>query len=343
MKELLKQHLLQLPYSKQAGGGKFVIVRCPICGDSQIHYDSSHMYIYLGNEEEITWCYCHLCHIYMVVDSNFLMNELGIFDIDLGIKLNNFNKKAMALSINNKFNDKSIYYLNNYIEDCELSRLKLNYINNRIGSSFNYDDLKKLKITLNLYDLFKVNTIKELTRDERIVEALNRNFIGFISKDNAFLTMRKVSKAQLHDSINKRYVNYSIYGKFNNNERFYVIPTNIDLNNYNRIRINIAEGAFDILSIYHNLNQNRPHTINSAICGSGYLNMIKYFLLTMKLYNSEFHIYKDNDQDDKLMYLIANLLSPYNIPLYIHNNISPNEKDYGVTIDRIKDNIIRLI
>ena len=62
----------------------------------------------------------------------------------------------------------------------------------------------------------------------------------------------------------------------------------------------------------------------------------------MGIYNMEIHIYKDNDQTMNQIYDISNLLSYFNIPLYVHNNAYPKEKDYGVPKERIIDNIIKV-
>lgn len=311
--------------------------------DSKKHSDSRHFYISLGDNEEPYFYYCQLCNSSGLITPNFLMNILNIFDTTMNIQVAGYNKQKLSLSKNNKYNDNKIYYLNNYIEDNELSRVKLNYINKRLNLDLDYSELLKRKIVLNLYDLFKTNKIDNITRDKRIVTELDKSFIGFISKDNAFLNMRNLRKGKVYESIDTRYVNYNIFGKFNNRERFYVLPTQINLNDHNRIRINIAEGPFDILSVFYNLNNKQEyHNIYTSILGSGYLNIIKYFLLDMKLYNIEFHIYRDSDQSMDIMYYIKDVVHPYNIPIYIHTNIFTNEKDFGVPLDRIKDYIEKI-
>lgn len=338
-----KEFLLNnFPTAKPAGQNH-VISRCPLCGDSKKHNDSRHFYISLGDNNEPYFYYCFLCNNSGLITPNFLMNVMGIYDTSINVKVSNYNNKQLKLSKNDKYNDNKIYYLNNYIEDNDLSRVKLNYINKRLGLNLDYSELLKRKIVLNLYDLFKTNKIDNITRDKRIVDELDKSFIGFISKDNAFLNMRNLRKGKVYESIDKRYVNYNIFGKFNNRERFYVLPTQINLNDYNRIRINITEGPFDVLSVFYNLNDSKEyHNIYSAVGGSGYMNIIKYFLLDMKLYNVEFHVYRDSDQDMDIMYDIRDFIYPYNIPIYIHTNTFTGEKDFGVSSDKIRDYIEKI-
>lgn len=342
LSEQLIQHILAtMPNAKLVAGNKQILTRCIYCGDS-IHAKSAHFYISVDPEKPFYY-YCHKCHETGLVTHNKLM-EWGIYDQELNINIIKHNKNMLSKKENIKFLDRVVYKLNNsFISDNDLSKIKLKYINNRLGINLEYQDLLDKKIVLNLYDLLNNNNINEFSRDYRIVDELDRSFIGFISQDNAFINMRNLRLGKVYKSIDKRYVNYNIFNKFNNTERFYTIPANIDLCNPNRLKINISEGPFDILSVFYNLKNQNPNEIYSAIIGSGYLNIIKHFLINMKLLYIEFHIYADNDVDKYKFDLIYNYLKPFNIPLYIHKNVYPGEKDFGVKIDKIDEKIIHLI
>ena len=136
---------------------------------------------------------------------------------------------------------------------------------------------------MNLKDLLRENHINNLTRDINIVDQLDINFLGFISIDNAFLNMRRLcNPGCVYSSIDKRYINYKIYDKFNTSQRFYTIPTTIDLATPNRIKIHIAEGPFDILSIYTNIRKGEPG-IYTSVAGSNYIGVILYLLENIKI------------------------------------------------------------
>ena len=167
------------------------------------------------------------------------------------------------------------------------------------------------------------------------------NFLGFISIDNAFLNMRKLcDDGKVYQSIDKRYINYKIFDKFDTSERFYTIPTEIDLNIPERLKIHIAEGPFDILSIYKNL-RHEERGIYTSVAGSNYSGLALYFLQMFKLPYVEFHFYPDNDKygSNDAMNRVANILRPIQAPIYIHRNLYPGEKDFGVSLSNIKESI----
>lgn len=338
----LKDMLLQsMPLAGIASGGNFVVFRCPYCPDGK-NPTSKHFYVGLGYNDTLPFFYCHLCHTTGIVTPEVL-SSWGVYNVELGVNLKLYNKRLYS-SPKNKGEDKEIYKLDNsYITNNKLSETKLKYINTRIGQELTYMDLLRLKIVLNLYDVLDNNNIKEYTRHQLVVDELDKSFIGFISADNAFLNMRNLRVGHVHKSIDKRYINYNIFNKADNTNRFYTLPNVIDLNNPQPIKIHLAEGPFDILSIYYNIRKDSIHNIYSAICGSGYYNIIKHYINKLKLINIEFHIYKDNDMEDYILNGIVNILRPFFIPLYLHTNTCNNEKDFGVPIDRIIERIERII
>ena len=157
--------------------------------------------------------------------------------------------------------------------------------------------------------------------------------------------MRRIcDKGLVHQSIDSRYINYEIFDKFDNSERFYTIPTQIDLLDPRPIKLHIAEGPMDTLSTYLNL-RHKESGIYTSIAGSNYYGQVIYFLNMYKLINVEIHIYPDNDESgsNKKMEYIANNLRKLNLPIYIHRNLYPGEKDFGVPLNRIQESIVRIL
>lgn len=148
----------------------------------------------------------------------------------------------------------------------------------------------------------------------------------------------------LYKTVDKRYINYSLYGKVDNTERFYTIPCNIDLSMPRIIPLHIAEGPFDILSIYLNL-RNRADGIYTSIAGSNYKGIIRHFITTMRLPYLEIHLYPDNDKygSNYVMNDIMNYIKIFNFPVYVHRNVYYKEKDFGVSRDRIDEKINRIL
>ena len=338
--ERMKNLLLKIPGAQIASGGKEIVMPCRYCQDK-----GKRMYVSLPVDNNIMLhnCFRASCGASGIVTNEKLMQWNLYENPDDLVELSKYNKRVSGLEKNRKFVDRDVYKVNNtFITDSKLSEVKLKYINKRIGTSMTYEDLLKLKIVLNLKDLLKVNNINKLTRHEMIVDQLDESFIGFISQDNAFVNMRNLREGKVHKSIDMRYINYNLFGKFDNTLRYYTLPTNIDLTNPNRIKLHIAEGPFDILSIYNNLRNKEEHAIYSSILGGHYINIIKHFISNMGLINLEVHIYKDNDVDDYILNSIYDIMYTYQMPCYIHRNMYPGEKDFGVPIERIQEQITKL-
>lgn len=339
-KWFLKNHIK--PWARLVSGGREINCRCFYCRDSD---DERHGHFYInvdlsGNKPSLYNCF--KCHAKGVVTPNKLL-EWGLFDQDLSIDLARYNKKIMNLSQNMKYNDKAKYYLNNYnIKDDSLSLLKLNYINNRLGTNLTFQDCIEKKILLNLSDLLATNNVK-LTRHQNIVEQLDKNFLGFISYDNAFINMRNLDIGEVYITIAKRYVNYNIFDKYDNTCKFYVIPNQINPLSIEPIKIHIAEGPFDILSILYNMNDGiMGNNIYAAATGSGYESLLRFLLLNLQLINVEVHLYPDADIPDYKITRIKKNLFLDKVNFYIHRNTYPGEKDFGVRKEKIKETIIQV-
>lgn len=304
-----------------------------------------HFYILIPPEgsTEPSYFYCQKCHTTGIVTSQKLL-EWGAYDQAIAIDLTQYNSSVLSLPENRKFRDSEIYNVSNTIaSDDKLTDFKLNYINTRLGTALTKLDCSMNKIVLNLGDILKENHIQELSRDSRIVEALDSDFVGFLSYDNAFINLRNLEiHKNLHASINKRYVNYNIFGKFDNTNRVYVLPVALNLTDPKPIELHMAEGPFDILGIKYNVVKTQYNIIYAAILGSGYKGLIRFILISLKIPNLTIHLYADADIKRGIILDLADFLAPYRIPLYLHRNLYIGEKDYGVTPDRIIDGIEKI-
>lgn len=330
------------PWAKLASGGRVVNCRCFYCSDSK-NQNHGHFYISIPqSKDEPSLYYCQKCKAQGLVTNQKLM-DWGIYESDIAVELTKYNAAVLSVPKNRKYSGITVYQVNNdYISDDKLTRYKLDYINKRLGSSLTYRDCRRLKILLNLKDLFSQNNIQP-TRDPRIIEAIDSNFVGFISHDNAFVNFRNLDISKnLYSTLNKRYINYNIFGKYDNTCRFYSIPAQIDIADPRPIRLHVAEGSFDILSIYLNLRKSNDRDVYSAVGGSGYKGLIKYFISRLLIPNLEIHLYPDNDVDRYKILDTCEYFKVFNYPCYIHRNIYPGEKDFGVPISRIKEVVERV-
>lgn len=329
----LRTMLLTMPYAKPAGGYREITARCPFCGDSKKHHNSTHFYVKIPIENgDLPFFYCHLCHIKGIVTSNVL-RDWRVFDSELNSELKLYNAKAMKLTKNRIHRDSEIMNLKNcYPDMCDITYKKIQYINNRLGYNFTYDDLLKFKIVPNLYDILEHNKINKLTVKTEVGNVLDEDFIGFISQDNAYINLRNTGTR-----MDKRWINYNVFGKWDNTRKFYVIPTTVDLMSLEPVEIIMTEGTMDILSVYINLmNKDDTNKIYTAVTGTGYQNVIKLFT-RMGFIDAQYRIFSDNDTSMSYFRDIKKELGRqyFDYPLEINYNSFNGEKDFGVPIDRI--------
>lgn len=336
----LKNCLLNnIPRSKVVSGGKEILCRCPFCLDSE-DPRSAHFYIriYSENNEPPVY-FCQKCQETGLFDSRIL-RIFNIYDSTINGDLNLFIKKTTAGNNNRLYKSNGIHVLrNDYILNHEKSYNKLKYINDRLGLSLSFKDLSDNKIVINLYDLLSNNNIQNITRKQFVTNLLDEYFIGFISYDNGYINMRNtLNKGILDKSVDKRYINYNIFNNIDNSKRYYIIPNKINILDTNPIEVHIAEGPFDILGIFYNIfNGDKYQKIYGAIGGRSYINLIRFIIESLGLINIDLHIYVDGDVKEYDINKIRFYVEFLNINTWIHRNIYPGEKDYGVPREKIKD------
>ena len=337
--ESLKVFMVENYGAKLASGGKEITKRCHICGDSKDR-TSRHMYIGLNKDRMLVYN-CFKCGASGLVDGGFF-RTLGCFDVDMITICNKNNAKSGKYhEMRNKRNFvRNTSPILSYRDALETEK-KVAYISKRLGYNFSFEDLARFKIILNLYDYINANKVGNLSRDKLVCDQIDQFFIGFLSTDNSYINMRRlVPEGKLNPYIDHRYVNYNIYGFQDNSHRYYIIPTQV--NTFQKIKIHIAEGGFDILGVYLNTDCDKSNSIFASIGGKSYMSLAQFFILEYGFMNFELHIYIDNDVDNFEIYKITNLVKPLGVTVYMHHNQFPGEKDYGVTRDKIIDRSVRI-
>lgn len=329
--------LNHLPNAHVVSGGREINCRCMYCDDQH-----THMYIKIPqNPNEPSLYNCFRCPARGVVTPNTL-NEWNCYNDEMAVSLINHNKNIKYVPTSGERDVRNINW--SYISNIDSIMPKLLYINQRVGINFSMNDLIQQKVVFNLKDLLVSNNITEYTRSPEDIEILNQYFVGFLSLDNSFINFRRiVPEGVVPQKLDKRYINYNIFSKYDNTERFFTEPTMIDCNSPERIKLHVAEGPIDCLSIYNNL-RDREKGIYTAIAGNNYQGIVRHFVLSLGLHNLEVHIYPDNDKsgDDRKMRSIVELCDPLGIPVFIHRNTKEGEKDFGVPIERIREYIYQL-
>lgn len=330
-----REFLLQnLPEAKPASGFSEVVCKCFYCADDGDHH---HMYVSVPQtENEPSLFNCFKCGTKGMVTYKKLA-EWQIFDMEMNSLLTEHNKNLMnGSNYGIIYGDKIINLRNTFIRNDTTSRIKLSYINDRLGINLSFADCLDNKIILNLKDLLYDNWIQNFTRSENMINELDSKFVGFLSYDNNFVNCRKIDDSSW---IDQRYMNYNIFGKQDNTKKMYLLPTDIDI--YRPIHIHVAEGPFDILSIKYNLRKDNNNQIYTAITGNAYKAVFRELIINRKLINLIIHLYPDADTKDKSIRDLLNFLKVWNFPIFIHRNLIG--KDMGVSINQIQESIDQIM
>lgn len=315
------------------------VVRCPYCGDS-VHEDHGHFSIKIDLDSDAPMLYrCFKCNESGIITTQVLQDLGCIVDDELTENLGSYNKKIKRNNpfLNMKNRDWVVPLCTNY-EHNE----KRYYINERLGLNYSFDDYRKLKVVFDIFDFMEVNKIKAIPNVSwKMLNFLNHNYVGFLSNNNTRITYRCIRK---NEDMNRYYkLILDPYNMSPNN--FYSIPNKFDLLYTDDIHIHLAEGTFDIISIFANVQQqNVKNNLYYASCGFNYNTILKYILNIGINTNIHCHIYSDNDKSDAehKKYLLNGINGIWLDHIYIHRNGYPGEKDYGVPIDRIEDRILQI-
>jgi len=329
-KKEVETKLLSLPHSHRISKNQ-IALRCKFCGDSKKDPRKTRFYVLLNLDSESPIVYnCFNCGEAGILTPSVL-RTFEINDLQLNSSLITFNKQSIS-SINKKLNrkDNSYNFSVPIPRNTNLNILKKKYIDDRLGLKLSIKQLVDLKVVFSLEEFLIHNKIDEVNAKKQRANRLNDDYVGFLSARNEYIIYRDITgKNKL------RYDKYTIVENIENNRKFYVIPTSIDVMNNEPIYINLAEGVFDILGVYFHINnQNAKNNVYVAICDSSYANAIKYFLCHGLIgENVVINIFSDSDHD---LYFYKNMmaeLSPWvnKINIY-YNSIG---KDYGVPKDQI--------
>ncbi len=302
-------------------------IRCIFCGDSIKDPTHTHFYIKadIHNDEEPVLFKCHRCEVSGLLTSGIL-RSLGVTDLDINSALTGFNKKSMKNSrfyLGLKHNNLNLEIPKPDLSD-KKNELKMHYLNKRLGRIFTPEDVVNLKIIFRLGDFIKLNKIENINSTVDKAKQLHANYIGFLSTRNEFIDFRQVFRCEY-----KRYEKYAIFQNIDTTKKFYTIPTQIDLLEEKTITLNIAEGVFDILGVYYNVrNQEIENNIYIAVCGAGFLSVLKYFIAMGVIGDVNVNIFSDNDRNKYFYKKAINEIKPWVNKINLFYN--EKSKDFGV-------------
>lgn len=310
-----------------------VVVRCPFCGDSRNSQSHAHMYIKCkvdGNRFPVFMC--QRCGQNGIFDT-YTLELLDIYDTDIELLY-----KSYKVNMSKQFGGKLQY--NNKIKNIKIPMplnntntiRKIKYIEDRLGIKLTGKDISKYKLIFNIIDFLQINNIDQYTRDKRIIEGIDNQYIGFLSINKEYLNCRNTGPI---DNYLKRYINYNIFGLDDNTKKFYTLSNTVDC--MRNVEIIIAEGPFDIIGIYNHIyDKDDKDRIFVASLGMSCLSLVKYFIKQGFIF-CDLKIFADKgvnlsyyrDIKKKLGYKFKGTME-------IFYNEMKGEKDFGVRPDQIK-------
>lgn len=339
----VKAFLESCQRAKLNGDETQITIACPYCGDSNKQNDHGHFSIKLDvekNEPLLYQCFRADCGKRGILTTETLQ-LLGCSDMETLLELAGHNADIND-RIEKGFNTKqsrNYEMVNLSISD---NKEKLKYINQRLGTDFDYGDLRKFKIQLGLYEFLRVNNIGKLAFGKQFCDLVDEYCVGFMSMYRDYLICRDISNSQ---KTGRRYTMYRISGKPNPLDmKLYSIPGTVDLLDPDPAIINIAEGTFTIIGAYlyggygHDANNN----LWLANCGTGYQETLTHVVKQYGLTDIRLNIWSDSEIKLKKYELL--LKSVQNRMNLKEVNVFYNEKaeDFGQPKKFIKVNRVRL-
>ena len=303
-------------------------VRCPFCGDSIKNANSAHLSIRINPDDDQPLVFrCLRCNSTGIFNGTTL-SMIGVYSSSNSTNIERYNRlscKKHGLTSSKK--GLNIKFPELQINDLVLQKHR--YIENRLGTSLDINELHEKKIVYDFVSLLKYNKIEKIYGSVDQIKALQNDHVGFLSARNDFINFRDMT------GNHKRYYIYKIMRNIDTTGKFYIIPNNIDPFNNDIKYINLTEGVFDILGLYYNImNKYEYNTVYAAINGSGYLNVIKFILEQGLLCDVNVNIFSDNDRSpDYYKNMIKTLMPFVNDVRLFYNDIG---KDYGVPVNEVK-------
>lgn len=266
--------------------------RCPYCGDTQKNFNDGHLYIKINPNDNLPIVYnCFKCPAHGVLKYDDL-ELLGVEDVSFKQDMQSLNKSADKFS-SYDYQVKDLFFEYKIPEINGIK--KIVYIEDRLGIQLSNDDIKNTKIITSLKDFLLLNDINYVTCKPNFAKLLDRDYVGFLNNNNSYILFRDIT-----NSNKISWFKYPITNESKGQRNFYSISSEIDLYTKDKITINLSEGIMDCLSIAYNIHENKlDNSLNIAICGKFYVNVIKY-LIGMGFVGNNIcmNIYSDNDHTD---------------------------------------------
>lgn len=330
--------LSKMPFYQASSNGIGHTIKCPYCNDDSPSHGHFCLKIDVDNDDEPILYNCLKCPAGGVLTTDVL-NDLGIsVNGSIASSIAKLNRRYAK---KNKLTDTMMEtYTIAPVLDTNLAYEKLDYVNTRLGTSIDIQDLSKYKLVTSLSEFLTYNEIDYASTNisPNKIRNIDANYVGFLSLNRNHIIFRKI-----HDNAyGHRYEKVVLRPSNIDPNSYYMIPGGFDILYNTDMHLHIAEGTFDILSIYTNLYNSNPEPNNLfySVCGYGYSGVIKNLIRLGINTDLMLEIYADNDKaDNEILRMIKSnpTIRPWIKGITIHRNAYPDMKDFGVPLSNIKE------
>lgn len=351
-KRYIINEISKMPFYHVSPNGVSHTIKCPYCNDDSPKHGHFGLKIDLESNDPILY-HCFKCAAGGMVTPKVL-NDINVsLPQDLAAQLYKSNK---IYARKNNLTEVMIMPFEiptvmQYAANPACVQMKINYIKDRIGLEVCYADAPAYRIIYSFTDFIFANKMENMIKiSQKYLNFIDANYVGFLSLNKNCIIFRRVTNKGStangkYSSL--RYIKFVIDEKNIDPDTFYTIPTAFDIMTKEPINVHISEGPFDILSIMaNNITITESNNLFFAVCGFGYANVIKN-VIKLGTCPINMFIYADNDKsDNEIKYQILSKklgLYHYINDMTIIRNSYPNEKDFGVPINRIKPSYKKIL
>lgn len=292
LREAIKRHCEEEDIYYREVDNVRILTRCPCCGDSS-NPTHAHFYLIIDPNSNTNAGYiCFKCGEHGPVTADIL-DAMGIEDTTLKTGISKLNKTADKISTKGYMEEQKMMHFDFEIPMITKRDAKVAYLEHRLGRTFTTKELKEAKVITSLKHFLLLNHIGYRPFQPYLIERLERDFIGFLSFGNSHILFRDITNT--HDPS---WVKYPILEESRANRVLYTMTNSLDPLSTGPIRINMAEGIMDTLSVAFNLDHKAGNELNVCLCGKQYRSFLRFLLdLGFCGSNIQINIFADNDME----------------------------------------------
>lgn len=265
------------------------MTKCNYCGDTS-DPTRGHMYLCIDYDDPSPIAFnCARCGMGGYITSVERLSEI----IGREIRAEEIKDIKFQRNVGLKQLNRNIYF-DYTIPKSKVLQRKYDYLSERIGFDPTWEDVEHIRFIPSLKEFIMHNHInkEDLSLQNTQIDFIDRCTVPFLSNGNSHIIYRILPEyVQTTSWYSVPIVKQSV-----KNRVFYSLPIGINPYEYSDKNINLAEGVFDILSAYYNIQKKSPG-IYIAVKGNKYNGMIRY-LINMGIFGSDvmLNIYSDNDK-----------------------------------------------